>query len=330
MKRAWVLMVVLTTCATVRAGGRKPPLTGILWDSTVMHNLDTGEKEVFAKPTPPWRFYDSQMSPDGKQLLFTATMWDKNGKPLITDLRTLDVETREEQVWYRGPSVSIFGWSPDGRFIVTEGLAPEYVALIIDTQTEEAWLVKIPKGLTGMARPVWSRDGKSLYLVRSDGAGADKGFTIMKMDLDGKGLKELVSLPMEGGAAVSPDEKTVAYVPVSEQNLYFVDVATGKMRLTKRTPAAEMGENWSPDGKWVTVRKDTRATMEPTEYFAVNLETGEWRFLFKKHGDLLSWWQPPSGVLPDCAKIVREQLGPGRQLQDVAMEILKEETPTKR
>jgi tricorn protease-like protein len=324
MRNAWLFIVALVAAQSAWAGGRKPPLSGILWDSTVMYDLGSGKEQVIAKPTPPWRYHGSEMNPDGKRLLFRAIMWDENGGQLATDLRTLDMETGKERVWYRGPSISVFGWSPDGRFIITEGMAPGYVAVIFDTQTEEAWLAKVPEGLAGLAHPAWSRDGKSLYVARPNGSKPGQGFTIMKMDLNGGNLKELVSLDADGDTSLSPDEKTVAYSPAFERDLYFVDIATGKIRGTKLTPPAEMVQGWSPDGKWVVVRQDTRATMDPTKYYAVNADTGEWRFLFKEHGGVLSWWQAPTTPMPDCGKIVREQLGPGRPLQEVAKKLFME------
>ncbi len=322
MRKAWILMAALAACATAQAMGRKPPLTGILWDSNVKHDLATGKKEILLKNTPPWIYDHSIMSPDGKQLLIRVVMTDEHGRELITDLRTLDMETKKERVWYRGSDVGIYGWSPDGHFIITEGMAPDYVALIIDIQTEEAWLAKIPKGLTRLGTPAWSSDGKSLYASRIDGPKQDQGLWIMKMDLNGGNLRELVHLPIVGGAVLSPDEKNVAFIPIPKQDLFFVDVATGKIHPTKHTPAAEIGASWSPNSKWVSVRQDTSDIMAANNYYAINAETGEWRFLFKLRGEILSWWQPPTGPLPDCGKIVREQLGPGRPLEEVAAKLV--------
>ncbi|MGQ0644959.1 MAG: hypothetical protein ACT4O3_05660 [Elusimicrobiota bacterium] len=325
MTKAVLFTIVLAVALPLHAGGRKPKPTGLVLNATILHDLDTGSERIIAKPVAPWRFREAYLNPDGSKLLIKVTWWDTYGKPLAEDIRTMDMEGKNERIWLRTNQLGRFAWSPDGRLIYVEILDSlgSNRDVIIDTESLEGWFVHVAQDLPSPVDPIWSRDGKGFFYARPDATSPEvnRGFTIVRADLNGANVQDIVTLPAGGGASLSPDEKTVAYIPRHNQDLHLVDVATGKVRLTKRTSAWEIGQFWSPDGKWVGVRQDTRATMDPNKFYAVNVETGEWRFLFQEHGGFLSWWQPPVGLLPDCGKIVREMLGPGKPLEAVLKDI---------
>ncbi len=175
----------------------------------------------------------------------------------------------------------------------------------IDTQTEEAWLSNIPKEFPAPADPAWSHDGRSL-LYSGPPRDARSKYSMVRIDLNGQNPRFFADIP-NGNIAISPDEKMAAFTAPFENDLYLMDLETGKMRLTKRTRSIEINPFWSPDGKWVGIEQRTEATMDPSKIYFVNVETGQWRFFIREHEmGFLSWWQPPTGPLPDCGKIVRE------------------------
>ncbi len=54
------------------------------------------------KPIDPWNFEQAVLDPSGRQILFKASMSDKNGRPLAEDIRTVGIAGKNERVWYRG------------------------------------------------------------------------------------------------------------------------------------------------------------------------------------------------------------------------------------
>ena len=317
----WLTLISMSA----EAGWRRSLPPGLLLDGPIVRDLSTMKERIVAagnfQDGYGTRYSTGRLSPDGKTILFLVNIWE-DSNIVAEELRTVGMDGKNERVWYHARNIFDFAWSPDGRFIFVGVATLENSDMIIDTATETAWLTNVPKGFTGPVDPIWSRDGKSLFYTRPvAGPEGNNGFTIVRMDLRGENAQPMVNFPRGGGATISPNEKTVAYIPVFVDDLYLVDVATGKPRLMKKTSAYEGGQFWSPDGKWVGVRQTTERAMEPNSYYLVNVETGKWKFLIKEHGGNLSWWQPPTGPLPDCAKIVRDQLGPGRPLKEVLREI---------
>jgi Tol biopolymer transport system component len=321
IRRTLLVIGLILVSIDGQAKGRRSKCTGLLINSTIVYDLESGEKRFIARPDKGWIFSEGYLSPDGKKILFNAKMKDENGRPLAEEIRTINLDGTGTRVWYRARNIWNFAWSPDSRFIFVGVSTLEDADMIIDTVSETAWLTKVPKGFTSPVDPVWSRDGRSLFYARPDGSGEDTGYTIMRVNLNGDNAQAVVSLPKEGGASLSPDEQSVAYVPVFDRDLYLVHVKTGKLKSMGATAAEESFQFWSPDGKWIGVMEGTASMRPPMKFVAVNAETGEREPLLREYGFQLSWWQPPARPLPDCHKAVREQLGPGRPLADVLRQI---------
>ncbi|MCB4757615.1 MAG: hypothetical protein LHV69_11405 [Elusimicrobia bacterium] len=319
-------LIILPVWAMGRNGPDIMDVHGTLVNGTVLYELPSCKKTIVT----PARFNDGNgytggmglLSPDGKRILFEEKYWEKSNV-VHYELRTVDVDGNNEKTWIQSESMRNFAWSPDGRLIFVEA-GDTSCYLIFSFETGDAWKITYPEGLTSPVSPIWSRDGRSLYFARPEGPKDDvnRGGSLVKTDLKGNILRELVkALPRTGGMDLSPDEKLLAYTPMFDNDLYLVDVATGKMTRTAKTSKFEMFTFWSPDSKWVGFALMTNATKSKTEFQALNVETGRRRPLLNEPGNILSWWQPPTGPLPDCGKIVREQLGPGRPLKEILKQL---------
>jgi len=190
---------------------------------------------------------DPQLSPDGKEVLFTRkTVDDKNAT--VGQLWSVDREGQTRQ-WTAGEKGSGGGrWSPDGtRIFFTssrEGTAQIYA---IPTQGGEARkLTSFPEGSLGEVKP--SPDGARLAVTfrptiatetkEAKKAREEKGLSEPPVEID----HILYRLDGDG------------YFANERYALYVVDAETGETtRLLDTDPNGDYAYDWSPDSKELAV-----------------------------------------------------------------------------
>jgi dipeptidyl aminopeptidase/acylaminoacyl peptidase len=182
------------------------------------------------------------ISPDGKWL----ALGGQGGQ------RLMPVDgSSEQRPWFKG---SIIAWFPDGRRVLT-------------SREGDLWSVQVgSEASTQITRdegneraPAISPDGRWIAFISSRG-----------------GQNDIWAVPADGGAAPrqltkgampedetrfgpvwSPDSKTIAYVSNGSDywhdDVWLVDVASGKSRQLTRGLMASETPVWSPDGKHIGV-----------------------------------------------------------------------------
>ncbi len=191
-------------------------------------------------------------SPDGKQIAYMYTNWDKD----IDIIRITNLGEQEESFLANGLSPA---WSPDGAEIAYSPLEDGKITLI-DVRTGAQKRILPRKELGGQLMPSWSASGGKLTfawnnnplppdLKQEDGlpeGWADKR-TIYIVNRDGTGLQQLVEEggPMAQYPELSPNGEEVLYTQeIKERDQIFkVDVRSGV-----RTQLTHI--SWNSGGAW--------------------------------------------------------------------------------
>jgi hypothetical protein len=312
-----ILFIGLTACGArhyapgIKKSNIVSGLIGKLVVGNVVIDLRTGE-EIWGTPArSDGDDKDGHLSPDGKTVLFQYERETADGRK-VTEIRTVDVNGANERTWLTAKQLRRrVGWSPDGKFIYVEHDG----FLIVHVESGEAWRMKVPDGWGAPLEHAWSNDGKHLFYAKGLSREWGSDIAIMKTDLKLENPEQIYTGP---GVNFSPDE-TMFY---REQggSLYVTPVGEKKWTEVTRVRGFLTAAFWSPDSKW--------AGYEAMDYYnnskgfyAVNVGTRKRVRLPIVYGPFVSWWQPPAGPLPDCEKIVRETLGPGRPLKELLADI---------
>jgi eukaryotic-like serine/threonine-protein kinase len=192
----------------------------------------------------PGRIGGQLLSPDEKEILFSLL----NVAGDAADLWLLDVA--------RGvPSRSTFRtglsdngiWSPDGSTIVFQSdNTAIYRKSANGTGKEELLLAA---GINN--RPLdWSRDGKFVVYMSSNGGSTGYGLWLLPMEGDHKPVSYLQTPFNEGDAQFSPDGKWMAYASnESGQPQVYVQAIPATGAKWQISPAGGVQPRWRRDGK---------------------------------------------------------------------------------
>lgn len=210
------------------------------WDPTNGRLLDE-------KATPTTNSIGpATMSPDGKWLAFQDLSPPPTRAVYIWDIKQHRVRHKStiDQWWYSCPA----RFSPDGSKVITTGQQGQIHCW--DVQSGEFKSVGDQK--SHVVHLSFTRDGRLFTL----GIDNTAHFWDLKnnTELLSVKLKEKRSGVLSIGADVSPDGKIAAIQFPKVNELYFVDLATGKSTVDWKSPPAPVSTpRFSPDGKTIFV-----------------------------------------------------------------------------
>ena len=132
-------------------------------------------------------------SPDGHKIVFNGGSAEQFSNR-ASDIRILDLDSR--QVTVVPGSNGLWGprWSPDGRYLITE--SDDELRLVIFDFNSQKWSDLPQKG--GVASAEWSRDGRFIYFRRPMG---DMG--VFRISIKGGGPEKIIDLTDWHDAGVS-------------------------------------------------------------------------------------------------------------------------------
>ncbi|MCP5097306.1 MAG: S9 family peptidase [Chloroflexi bacterium] len=187
-----------------------------------------------------------QLSPDGKQILFTVNRVNAETEKKYSDLWLANSETGAlQQFTYGDYSDTHPRWSPDGSKI----------AFLSNRKNGKMMQIFILPLFGGEARPVtdmegtlagfeWSPDGKQFVTQfrKKDEAAVEREKDPKKKEL-GIVSRHITSLRYKGDGA--------GYLPTETFHIWTIDADTGEGTQLTDGDLAEVDPHWSPDGKQI-------------------------------------------------------------------------------
>ncbi|HLG42410.1 MAG TPA: DPP IV N-terminal domain-containing protein [Planctomycetota bacterium] len=188
-------------------------------------------------------------SPDGRRLAFGSSR-DGNDEIYVIDLKT-GAETRLTH----DPGLDCQpAWSPDGRHIafVSDRRAGNWDIYVMDPDGKNVRRLTSGAGLE--AQPSWSPDSGRIAFVQN--SPDDKGFRRLSLYwVESSGNAQPVRMNVAEGInqwpAWRPDGNEVIFMSLRNENedIYAVDLWTGRERRLTQAEQAEDMPSFSPDGR---------------------------------------------------------------------------------
>jgi len=210
--------------------------------------------------TLPGGAYEPALSPDGKMIAFVWGQGESCPAPKSKChiyIQVIDISPPDRLTEDFEPEDSP-AWSPDGRYIafvaVTDDPARSgiYIAPAFGGPPRKVASV-VPRRI--FDRQIdWSPDGNLLAIV--DRESRDGPFAIYLLSLNNGRRRQLTSPPQttvgDTGPAFSPDGRQIVFrrtQAVANDDLYVVDVSTGRLRRLTFDRCLTTGDSWTQDGR---------------------------------------------------------------------------------
>ena len=217
---------------------------------------------------------DARVSPDGKHLAVVVVSPGRNG------IHLLDPKTGDLSEWVMGSSPAWFGDSNRIVYVKDQDL---WVATRGDAKP-----VRLTDDDHDVRAPQPSPDGKLIAFYSARSGHQD----IWVIPADGQGEarqiteRSVAAEEIRFGFAWSPDSKTIAYFSNKadrwSDDLWLVDVASGKEHQLSDDLMGMAAPAWSPDGSSIAVFATAKSDFwygDMADVFIVNAASGEARVL---------------------------------------------------
>jgi Tol biopolymer transport system component len=212
------------------------------------------------------------LSPDGQTLVF----WLAN--PVVNLWVAQSDGFNAQQV----PAQNIGDprWSPDGQWIIFTADNTLGQVLVEALHPDGSGRHSVAPGVDRimLSPPSWSKNGRVAFMRSSTTAQGDG--TIWAANVDGSGLTQLTTGRRDDRPHWSPDGTMLAYTaggPISTSSPIYVFQAavvnadgSGQHMLSAWDGVDSFVEDWSPDGKWLLIRRTGRGC----GYFKVPVSGG--------------------------------------------------------
>lgn len=181
-----------------------------------------------------------------------------------------------------GPYLAV--WSPSGNQLAAVG----YDQYIYVAPAGKGRARRLPGKWGGFPDPVWSPDGKSLFVYPAEGISSTGGFDAVQVSVP-SGARKVVCRDCDS-FELSPDRKSIAYTDASGALWVESRDGSGKRRIAPQA----FEPRWSPDGSRIVFAR-IAGSEDQAALALVDVATGEIRRLT----DGTSIDLPFAGLSPD-------------------------------
>jgi dipeptidyl aminopeptidase/acylaminoacyl peptidase len=221
-------------------------------------------------------------SPDGKWIAYMSDydgdeQWDiflvspKTGKVVnLTNTREIAEESP--------------AWSPDGRYLAY--MVKPKTSSVFEIDVYDTVMREVKHLTTGTAKdrmnvaPIWSADGKFIVYTQEQAKGTDSNVFLAEV----ASAESTLLTPHDGertysASDVAPDGKTVLITSNAGDgydNVGLLDIASKKIRWLTQDKWEISGENFSPDGKFLTYTANVDGN---TDIYLYDVASGKARAL---------------------------------------------------
>jgi dipeptidyl aminopeptidase/acylaminoacyl peptidase len=249
------------------------------------------------------RVGDPQVSPDGKQIVYTVSRVDTEDDKSVSELWMVDWDgSNNLQLTYGTESASSPKWSPDGRYLAFTSSRPG------KAKGTQVWVLDRRGGEARQATDVkqdlsdfrWSPDAKQLVLTLREKD---------EPESDDKNAKPKPPKPVVIDRYHFKQD-IEGYLTDKHPQLYLFDIATKKLSKLTSSPASGTGSyeeheaEWSPDGAMIAFVSNQSQPdpdrVENDDVFVVDAKPGSaarklTTFPGEDHGPLA--WSPDSKLI---------------------------------
>jgi Tol biopolymer transport system component len=162
---------------------------------------------------------DAHWSPDGKQIMFGRTPFLPGTSDTI-DIQILDLESRRTSTLAGSENLYSPRWSPDGQHVAA--VSADNKKLVVYDFKAKKWSDWIT-GIGFIGTPIWSRDGKYVYLDHI--IGDHQGYIRIKVgETRSEFLVDLKDLHRSWWSGITPDNTPIFSRDISTDEIYALDV----------------------------------------------------------------------------------------------------------
>jgi len=175
---------------------------------------------------------DPSWSPDGKYLVYggQALVMSSNPNKGRSEIRILDLSTKQSKTVPGSQGMFSPRWSPDGHYLAAQ--SDDSKQLFLYSFEKQHWqqlpVPKLGEEAAGVGEPHWSHDSRYLYFMRSIGG------NVYKLSIPG-GQPELVvgvagtdtayaAMPWNGWFGLTPDDHILMMLDRGVDEIYALDV----------------------------------------------------------------------------------------------------------
>ncbi len=215
-----------------------------------------------------------EWSPDGKTIAYVSNRDGKGKQVWLYDV----AGGKSTKLTNISGGAGNVRWIPDGSGLVF--VSDVYPDCGVDPKCDEE------KGAAAEKAPTKARVIDSLFYRHWDSWREATRAHIIRVSRDGKNLRDLTPGTFDGGDFdISPDSKELIFTRNIERDaarstnsdLFTVSLANGEPKAITTRTGADAAPAYSPDGRWIAYRSQSRATYESDlwELWLYERATGE-------------------------------------------------------